>query len=349
MEGRTRTLLMSAGHLTRRAFVTRVAVLTSTLLSGCQFVPQSQAKRIVTARVGLFTAGGPEPDRSNFQAFLDRARQLGWVRDDNLVVDARWGNGQRDAVPSIAREFTSLPVDVIVAAGTVSVQAARAATSTIPIVMTGLASDPVANGLVASLARPGGNVTGLGSLDAVLSGKRIQLLADLIPGLKRVCAFSTPTNPSLPQNLSGSQRAADQLGLQLQRIDVDVADLPAAFASARAWHAEAAIVIGDAVLGQVIPAFGRLVKDSKLPCIYNQAAWVQSGGLMYCGADFGSQWARAADYVDKILRGARPEDLPVEQPTAFEVGMNARAAQELGLTIPAVVAEQVTSWLSSSD
>jgi putative tryptophan/tyrosine transport system substrate-binding protein len=341
------TARLPAGRLSRRTFVGRVAVLTIALVTGCQLVRQSQPKRIATARVGVFTAGGQEADQGNFQAFLDRAKQLGWVQGDNLVLDVRWGNGQRDAVPNIAREFASLPVDVIVAAGTVSAQAAKAATSTIPIVMTGLASDPVANGLVASLARPGGNVTGLGSLDAVLSGKRIELLTDLVPGLKRVCAFSTPANPSLPQNLSDSQTAADQIGLQIQLIDVDVADLPAAFESARAWNAEAAIVFGDAVLQQIIPAFVQLIRASKLPSIYNQSAWVLAGGLIYCGTDVKSQWAGAADYMDKILRGARPADLPIEQPTVFEIGINVHAVKELGLAIPADVASQVTSWLSS--
>jgi putative tryptophan/tyrosine transport system substrate-binding protein len=342
-------------RLSRRAFVGGLAGLGASatglvLASGCGAlpVPRSQEQR-ANAHVGVVSA----PARADAAAgevvdgFLERIAELGWRNGDNLVVHERWANGDRAAVPQLAVDLVRLPVDVILAGGTAAAQAAKEATNTIPIVMVNVASDPVALGLVASLARPGGNVTGLVSTSVMLASKRLELLADLLPGLRRVALWVTPDNPSKPQTVSEVQRAADALAIMARVEDVLVEDLARAFESARTWPAQALLVSDDPVLRRedILPRLMALMGELGIPAVYGSRSMVQAGGLMSYNVDPFAPWKRAAEFVDKILRGANPADLPVEQPTTFQVAVNAKAAQDLGLTMPPHVLAQVTDWV----
>jgi putative ABC transport system substrate-binding protein len=268
-------------------------------------------------RLGVITATSRPAEENTLHGFFGRAEELGWRVGHNLVVEERWGNGRRDALVPLAIELAQLPVDVIIAGGTAAVQAAKQATTTIPIVMTGLASDPVANGLVASLARPGGNISGVGSVHPSLSTKCLEALVGVVPDLKRVAVLATTTNPSKPQNVALIQAAAEPKGIELQIVDFTVADLSPAFDAARNWPAQALLLIGDAELNNTRHAVVAQIDELHLPAIFSDRLWVDAGGLMSYGYDPVDAWRRGADYVDKILRGASPADLPVELPTTF--------------------------------
>jgi putative ABC transport system substrate-binding protein len=315
------------------------------LAAGCGALPSSFIQPKRTVRVGLLVVAGRAENEAAVHAFLARAAELGWRNGENLLLEERWGNGQRDAMPALASELTMLPVDVLVASGTAPVQAAKHATDTIPIVMTGLASDPIANGFVASLARPGGNITGLGDVQPVLSAKRVEILADVVPGLKRLAVLVTAANPSKPQNVATLQTIVDRLGMEMLVEDVILDNVPRAFDAVRAWSAQALHLIGDAALQTVQASVFANVEQLRVPAIYSNPQWVDAGGLMSYGEDIADEWRQAAEYVDKILRGAKPADLPVALPTRFPFTVNTKAAEALNLTIPPAVAVQVTRWV----
>jgi ABC-type uncharacterized transport system substrate-binding protein len=337
-------------RLSRRAFVGGLVNLGTSaiglaLASGCGLLPATQTQHSSSARVGVLSVASRADSDSQLQVFIERARELGWLNGQNFVIEDRWGNGQRDAVIGLAAELVRLPVDVIIAFGTAPVQAAKQASTTIPIVMLGVASDPVGLGLIASLARPGGNVTGMTGLVPMVSTKRLELLAGLVPGLSRVAVLVTPDNPSKPQNVRELQVAADNLNIQLLIEDVALTNLPGVFEAAAAWHAQAILLIGDAVLNSAMTPLVAQATQLGVPAIYSERPWVAAGGLMYYGPDPLAQWVRAADYMDRILRGARVADLPVEQPTTFQFAVNAKAVQARGLTIPPDMVAQVTEWV----
>jgi ABC-type uncharacterized transport system substrate-binding protein len=308
-------------------------------------LPTTQAPQVRTARIGVLNVARRADTESDFQALLEQLGALGWRVGQNLSIEERWANGERAAVVPFAADLARIPVDVIVAGGAAPVQAAKRATDTIPIVIAGMSSDPVSLGLIASLARPGGNVTGVSGVTPVLSAKRLEVLGQLVPGLSRVAVLVTADNPSKPQNVSEVQAAADTLGVNLQVFDIAIDDLSRAFEAARVWPAQALLLIGDAVLTTVSPRIVALVDQLRLPAIYSGRAFVEAGGLMSYAASSVAFWRRAADFVDKILRGASPADLPVELPTTFEFIANLKAAHALGLTIPPPVAAQVTEWV----
>ena len=257
--------------LSRRAFVGGLAGLSAVALgtpiaSGCGALPM-QHRQARIPRVGTLTVGSRVQVERDITSFLDRTRELGWINGSTITIEERWGNGERVVIPRLATELVELPVDVIVAGGTAAAQAARQSTSTIPIVMWGVSSDPIALGLIASLARPGGNVTGSIAPYAALAKKRLEVLTELVPGLRRVTMLVTPDNPSKPQTVSDVQVAAETLGITLQVEDVAVEDLPRAFDAARAWSVQALLVIDDPVLREaaVLSRMVALVDQLEFP------------------------------------------------------------------------------------
>jgi putative ABC transport system substrate-binding protein len=259
-------------------------------------------------------------------------RELGYVEGKNIVIEWRFGGGTSGGVPALAAELVRLKVDVIVTGGSTNTRAAKEATVTIPIVMA-QDSDPVANGFVASLARPGGNITGLSNLGAEISGKRLELLKEIVPKLSRVAVFWESTFPGNAQILRETELAAGALRVQLQYVDV-LEDIETAFRAASNGHAEAVLVLASPVFVSNRKQVIDLAVKSRLPAIYFRSEFVEAGGLMSYGANLNDLDRRAATYVDKILKGAKPADLPVEQPTKFELIINLKAAKQIGLTIP---------------
>jgi putative ABC transport system substrate-binding protein len=282
------------------------------------------------ARVGVLTptfAVGLEPLRQGF-------RDLGYVEGKNLAIEYLFAEGKLDRLPALAAELVSLKVDVIVAVGGPSVQAAKKATETIPIVMTN-AGDPVEQGFVASLARPGRNITGLSSFTTDLAGKRLELLREIIPKLSRVAVLWHPDAIGSTLAWKESQLAAREHGLQLQSFEVrGREDLDGAFRAAAKERAQALVALRSPTVAIERKRIAELAIKNRLPVIYDDIAYVEAGGLMSYGTKQADLYRRAALYVDKIFKGAKPADLPVEQPTKFEFVINLNAARQIGLTIP---------------
>ena len=257
------------------------------------------------------------------------------MEGENIVIEYRNAEGKRDRLPALAAELVRLKVDVILAGGANATRAVMKATSTIPIVMA-QSGDPVAEGFVASLPRPGGNITGLSSLGPELGAKRLEILKEVIPGLARVAVFETSTRTGNALRLKEIQHAAESFGVKLQNLDVlGPKDFESAFRAAGKARADAVFVmVWGAILNPHRAEFAQLAVKSRLPAIYTQREHVEAGGLMTYGASFTDLYRRAATYVDKILKGAKPADLAVEQPTKFELVINLKAAKQIGLTIP---------------
>ena len=252
----------------------------------------------------------------------------------NIVIEYRYAEGKLDRLPVLAAELVRLKVDIILTAGGSATRAAKEATSTIPIVMAN-DPDPVGAGFVASLARPGGNITGLSNLAPEISGKRLELLKEIIPKLSRVTVLGTSTNPANAPLLRETELAAGALGVKLQYADVlSPKDIETAFGAAIKGRAEAVLVLQTGVLNSQRKQITDLAVRNRLPGIYYSPEWVEDGGLMVYSANSPDLSRRAATYVDKILKGAKPADLPVEQPTKFEFIINLKAAKQIGLTIP---------------
>jgi putative ABC transport system substrate-binding protein len=256
------------------------------------------------------------------------------VEGQNISFESRFGEGKPDQIQRFAAELVGLKVDIIVTSGAPASQAAKQATGTIPIVMTQLA-DPVGSGLVASLGRPGGNVTGLSTQDAELGGKRLELLLQVVPRVARLALLIDETNPGTVLIAKGTQAAAALLGLQVQSLGVrDPGELDRAFAAMREARAGALIVESSSMLFTWRERLADLALKNRLPTVFAQRQYAEAGGLMAYSADFSDLFRRAATFVDKILKGAKPADLPVEQPTKWEFVINLKTAKALGLTIP---------------
>jgi putative ABC transport system substrate-binding protein len=261
-------------------------------------------------------------------------KEYGWVEGQNISVDYRFAEGKEDALPGIAAALVQSWLDVIVAEGTPAIQAAKNVTQTVPIVMA-VSNDPVGSGLVASLNRPGGNITGLSVLSQELGGKRLQLLTEIIPGLARVAVLSNPSNPSNTLLLEQTKAAAQSLGVEIHVAEVQGPDrFESAFAAVAAAHAGALIVLGDGMLYSQQPRIVTFAAASHLPALFGEKEGAEAGGLIAYGPSIPASFRRAAAYVDKILRGAKPADLPVEQPTKFELVVNLQTARAIGVTIP---------------
>jgi putative ABC transport system substrate-binding protein len=296
----------------------------------CEAVVEAQQAKKVQ-RIGFLGSG----TLGQFVAFRQGLRDLGYVDGKNITIEYPKPEGNFSRAPARAAELLRLKVDVIVTSGATDTRAAKEATTTIPIVFL-QDPDPIGNGLVTSLARPGGNITGLSSLGADLSGKRLELLKEVLPKLSRVAVLGNSANAGNGIQLRETERAAGTLGLQLHYVDVlNAKDIETAFREASKERAGAVFVLGfPGPLGERTLLAQHAVK-TRLPAIYPQINYVEdAGGLMSYGTSFADLGRRAATYVDKILKGAKPADLPVERPTKFELIMNLKAAKQIGLTIP---------------
>jgi putative tryptophan/tyrosine transport system substrate-binding protein len=305
-----------------------VLTLCTVLLAPCFSVEAQPAKKIPT--VGWLTASGASGQR--LEAFRSGLRDHGYVEGKNILIESRFADGKFDRLPALAAELVRLNVEVIVSGGSLATRPAKKATSSIPIVMT-QDNDPVGDGFVASLARPGGNITGLSSYSAELAGKRLEIIKETVPKLSRVAVLGLSANPSNPQGLKDTEVAARALDVKIQYLDSRTPkDVETAFRTASKERAEAILVLNmPGALSRVIP---ELAVKYRLPAIYYNETAVDNGGLMSYGASILDLDRRAATYVDKILKGAKPPDLPVEQPTKFEFIINLKAAKQIGLTIP---------------
>ena len=314
-----------------------VGVIIGTLLVAPSARPLealAQPRRI--PRIGFLSPSSlADPRTQTFvDAFQRGLRELGWVEGRNVAIEYRWAEETTARLPDLARDLARLKVDVIVAATSPAVQAARQVTTTIPIVMTN-AGDAVATGFVASIARPEANITGLSMMGGELLGKQLQLLREVVPQLSRVAVLWNPTNASNVAQLRHAQEAIRTLGLRLHPVEVrGPGDLEGAFASIVKDHAGGVIVVLDSMLVANRTRVAELAARNRLPTMYGLADHVKAGGLMAYGPDVADMYRRAASYVDRILKGARVGDLPVEQPTKFVLVVNLGTARALGLTLP---------------
>ena len=309
------------------------------LLSGCEKSPSPAT----VPRIGFLAVGSRDGRAFLINGFLQGLREHGYVEGQNIAIEYRFSEDRDDRLPELAAELVNLKVALIVASGTPASFAAKQATSTIPIVMGGIAANPVETGLVASLARPGGNVTGMSIMTSQLGGKRLELLKEIVPGLARVAVFRNPPNPAYGPILKELEAAAPTLGLKIQRLDVRVpGDFEGAFEAATRQRAGALMAPGDPLVANRPRMVADLALKYRLPKMMDLKEFVEAGGLLSLGPDLVDSYRRAATHVDKILKGANPADLPMEQPTKFDLFVNLKTARALGLTIPQSVLVQAT-------
>jgi ABC-type uncharacterized transport system substrate-binding protein len=303
------------------------------LLAVAVIAEAQQPKKV--PRIGFLNASSPSSVADRLDAFRQGLRELGYLERKDIVVEYRHAEGKQDRLNNLAGELVGLRVEVIVAGGTASAQAAKRMTKTIPIIMTNV-SDPVSLGFAVSLARPGANITGLSTLAPELSGKRLELLKETLPKLARVTVVGDSTNPANAQALREAELAAETIGVQLQYyLEVrDAPDVEIAFRVATKAHSDAVLALTSAVLFSQRTQVASLAVKNRLPVVYGQPEYVEAGGLMSYGTSIADLYRRAATYVDKILKGTKPADLPIEQPTKFELVINLKAAKQIGLTIP---------------
>ncbi len=315
--------------ITRRTFI---GTLAGGLLPAPLAAEAQQAKTI--PRIGFLASSSVERERPRLAAFQQGLRELGYLEGKTLFIEQRYAGGQFEKLPELAAELAGLKVDVLVVSGAPAAHAAKKATSVIPIVMTN-AADPVGTGLVASLARPGGNVTGVSDFNAGVVAKRLELLKEVVPSASRVAVLLNPANPTNPLQLKLTQVAGTTLGVSLLSFEATGADeIDRAFAAIKTERPGALIVIGDPLLGSYAKRIVAHSTKSRLPAIYWTREFPDAGGLMSYGTNWEDLSRRTAVYVDRILKGAKPGDLPVEQPTKFELVINLKTAKALGLTIP---------------
>ena len=274
------------------------------LVVGVGLAQAQQPKKL--SRIGILFGSTPSANSRRIEAFRQGMRELGYVEGKNIVIESRYAEGKFDRLPDLAAELVRLKVDVIVSGGQTPTRAAKEATNTIPLVMAN-DRDPVGSGFVASLARPGGNITGLSNLASELNGKRLELLKEIVPKLSRVAVLGTSSAEANAESLRETELVATAFGVQLQYLDVLISQRT-----------------------QIV----ELAAKNRLPATYNQPEYVEAGGLMTYGVNLADLYRRAATYVDKILKGAKPADLPVEQPKKFEFIINLKAAKQINLTIP---------------
>ncbi len=285
-------------------------------------------------RIGLLSPFSPSATALWHEAFRRGLRDLGWVEGKNISIEYRYSEGRNDRVPDLAADLVRLKVDIIVAATSTAALAAKHATRAIPIVMAS-AGDPVGSGLVESLARPGGNITGLTMIAPELTGKRLELLKEIVPKLSRVAVLWNPQGPASTLSWKEIQLPARELGVQLHSLEVRSSnDFDKAFKDASRARAGALAIMPDPVFVTNLKQIADFSAKSRLPSIFHLREFVDSGGLLAYGTDRSDLFRRAATYVDKILKGAKPADLPVEQPTKFELVINLKTAKAIGVTIP---------------
>jgi len=315
--------------LGRRRFITALA---GCLLAAPLAAEAQQAGKVY--RIGFLSGSSAVASRPYIEQFRLGLRELGYVEGQSIIIEYRWAEGQQDRLPQLATDLVQIAPDLIVAATAPSAMAARNATASIPLVMVNV-GDPVALGFAASLARPGKNLTGLTSFNPELAGKRLALLKELVPEVKRIAILSNPGNPLATHWLNGMEAVAPTLAVQLQPLRITGPDdVPTAFRDAIKGRAGAIIVGSDQVVNLQTAQISALALKNRLPTMFDARVFMDAGGLMAYGVDLIAPYRRAATYVDKILKGARPGDLPIEEPTKFELIINLKTAKALGLTIP---------------
>ena len=312
----------------RRIFA---VALCTVLFALCVSAHAQQPTKI--PRIGLLFTATPSAAAARIEAFRQGLRELGYVEGKNILIEQRYAEGQLNHMNELAAELVRLKVDVIVTIGPAATRPAKEATTAIPIVM-GVDDDPVGNGFVASLARPGGNITGLASLAPEIGGKQLELLKEIVPRLSRVAVLGTSTQPGNAQSLREAEVAAQALAVKLQYLDVlSPKDIEPVFRTASNGRAEAVLVLRASVFFSHRKQIVDLAAKRQLPAMYYTTEYVEEGGLMTYGVSITDLFRRAATYVDKILKGAKPAELPIEQPTKFELVINLKTAKRIGLTI----------------
>ena len=313
---------------------TWMALMAGGLLAAPPAAEGQQVGKI--PRISFLSPSSPSDSRNRFRlgALQQGLRELGYVEGQNISIDSRWAEGKYERLPGLATEVVRLKVDVIVTYAPPAIQAAREATATIPIVMGGVV-DPVATGFVASLARPGGNITGLSLMAPELVGKQLEILKEMVPKVTRVAVLGNPANGGTAPQLRHAQGAARTLKLQLQPLEArGPNEIDSAFSAMTREGAGAVVVLVDSMFVDQRTRIADLAARRHLPSVYGLIDFAEAGGLMFYGANDADRFRRAASLVDKILRGAKPADLPIEQPTKFELVINLKTAKALGLTIP---------------
>jgi putative ABC transport system substrate-binding protein len=291
-------------------------------------------QRTKSFRIGYLSLLSPSSDTARHDSFRRGLRELGYVDDKNVVVESRYAEGDTKRLPKLAAELVSLKPDVVLAGGSTAIGAMKKATSTIPIVMAH-GSDPVELGYVASLAKPGGNITGLTHLAPELGGKRLEFLKHIVPKLSRVAILTDPETGGHGPQMKEVETAGPALGLQLRPFEArDAGSLENAFSAMSAWGAGALVVLQLPTLDRMRASIVDFAAKNRVPAIYPNDEYVQAGGMVSYAADILAMFRRSATYVDRILKGANPGDLPVEQPTKFELVINLKTAKQIGLTIP---------------
>jgi putative ABC transport system substrate-binding protein len=314
----------------------RTFAITALLLAVAVAGPPAHAQQAPkTAKIGILSATTPAALAPGVEAFKQGLRELGWVEGKSFVLEVRYGEGKVERLPELARELVALKMDVIVTPADLSIAAVKRETQTIPIVMA-LSSDPVGAGFVASLARPGGNITGLSNISPELSGKRLELLREAVPGFSRVALLWNPDVRGAVLDYKEAASAARSLRVEVKSVEASRAeDLDRAFSTITSWRAQALMLpgvnpVGFANRAQIVS----FAQRNRLPSMFPTKEYVDSGGLMSYGPSLVDLLRHAAGYVDKILKGAKPADLPVQQPTKFELVINLKTAKALGLTLP---------------
>jgi len=313
----------------RRAFLTTMA---GGLLAAPLAAEGQQAKKVW--RIGYLTGGSAEREKSWLASFRQGLRELGYVERESIVIEQRYAEGRTERLPELTKELIQLKVDVLVAAGDSAALAAKKATSSVPVVFVTVA-DPVGLGIVVSLARPGGNVTGLSDLHADIVTKRLELLKEIVPSASRVAVLLNPVNPAHAPQLRAVRAAAPALGLTVLALEVrEPDDINRAFAILGKERASGLLILGDRMLGTHVTRTAELAIKSRQPTMFTQRGSVEAGGLMSYGANFAELYRQLGTYIDRILKGTKPADLPIEQATKFELVINLKTAKALGLTIP---------------
>jgi len=310
-----------------------ILLLITFIVGSIQFAAAQQSTTL--HHIGYLSPTSPSVSPGRIAAFRQGLRELGYVEGNNIVIEYRYAEGKFDRLSTLAAELVRLKVELIVTTGPTVTRAAKEATATVPVVMT-TDTDPVGNGIIANLARPAGNITGLSSLAPELSGKQLELLKEIVPTLSRLSVFGTSTNPGNAQMFKEVEHASSAFGVKLQYLEVrSPEELETAFGATTKSRAEAVLYL---VAGLVDAGHQKKVTElaskRRLPVMYKNRQYVEAGGLVSYGVSVDDLDRRAASYVDKILKGAKPADMPVEQPTKFELVFNLKAAQQIGLTIP---------------
>lgn len=316
-------------------FAIRISIfllLCFLLLAPC--FPTDAQQPAKTPRIGILIGSSLTANAVRIDAFRNGLRELGYVEGKNIAIEFRSAEGKFDRLPILAAELVQAKVDVIVTSGPIANRPAKDSTSTIPIVM-GFDNDPVGNGFVASLARPGGNMTGLSNQGPEIGGKQLELLREIVPKISRVAVFGNTKEPANPLSLKEAEAAGSALRIKVQHFDVpSPRAIDDAFRNATKGRNESILVLPNFILNPHRQKIAELAVAHRLPVIYNASEWVEAGGLMSYGTSIPDLFRRAATFVDKILKGRAPMDLPVEQPIKFEFIANLKAAKQIGLTIP---------------